>query len=137
MATIGITDEPMVQEIADRKEIVYPEYFDLLTLNSTLIELIRMLRSDSVKVGIVSTARRKNIINILNYFGISSYFDSILGGDEMKIPKPHPDSYVETMRKYNCDPRETLIFEDSYVGLTAAKRSGANYIKISDEFFKN
>lgn len=31
----------------------------------------------------------------------------------------------------NAKPEETLIFEDSLIGLEAAKRSGAYYIKIT------
>jgi HAD superfamily hydrolase (TIGR01509 family) len=34
------------------------------------------------------------------------------------------------MEREGVTPRETIIFEDSAMGLEAAKRSGAAYVKI-------
>jgi HAD superfamily hydrolase (TIGR01509 family) len=34
------------------------------------------------------------------------------------------------MRREGCTPRETLIFEDSAIGIEAARRSGASYFVV-------
>ncbi|MEI3553610.1 MAG: hypothetical protein V8Q54_02310 [Alistipes senegalensis] len=34
------------------------------------------------------------------------------------------------MRREGCTPRETLIFEDSPIGIEAARRSGASYFTV-------
>ena len=40
------------------------------------------------------------------------------------------DELGEAMRREGCTPQETLIFEDSEIGLEAARRSGASYFVV-------
>lgn len=56
--------------------------------------------------------------------------DGILSGADVARSKPAPDCFLEAMRREGCTPRETLIFEDSEIGLEAARRSGASYFKV-------
>ena len=42
-----------------------------------------------------------------------------------------PDCFLEAMRREGCTPQETLIFEDSEIGLEAARRSGAAYFRVT------
>lgn len=56
--------------------------------------------------------------------------DGILSGLDIPTPKPAPDCFLEAMRREGCTPAETLIFEDSEIGLEAARRSGAAYIRV-------
>ena len=55
--------------------------------------------------------------------------DGILSGADVARSKPAPDCFLEAMRREGCTPRETLIFEDSEIGLEAARRSGASYFR--------
>ena len=54
----------------------------------------------------------------------------------MKQGKPSPEIYLKVMVELSMKPEDTLIFEDSEVGIEAAKASGANYIIITPEQFK-
>ena len=56
--------------------------------------------------------------------------DGILSGADVARSKPAPDCFLEAMRREGCKPRETLIFEDSEIGLEAARRSGASYFRV-------
>ena len=56
--------------------------------------------------------------------------DGILSGADVAHSKPAPDCFLEAMRREGCTPRETLIFEDSEIGLEAARRSGASYFRV-------
>ena len=56
--------------------------------------------------------------------------DGILSGADVAHSKPAPDCFLEAMRREGCTPRQTLIFEDSEIGLEAARRSGASYFKV-------
>ena len=49
----------------------------------------------------------------------------------MENGKPSPEIYDKTMAELQVQPSDTLIFEDSEVGLQAAKASGAYFIKIT------
>ena len=56
--------------------------------------------------------------------------DGILSGADVEHSKPAPDCFLEAMRREGCTPQETLIFEDSEIGLEAARRSGASYFRV-------
>lgn len=62
--------------------------------------------------------------------GPNGAVDGILSGADVEHSKPAPDCFLEAMRREGCTPRETLIFEDSEIGLEAARRSGAGYFKV-------
>ena len=63
--------------------------------------------------------------------GPNGAVDGILSGADVAHSKPAPDCFLEAMRREGCTPRETLIFEDSEIGLEAARRSGASYFKVT------
>lgn len=62
--------------------------------------------------------------------GANGAVDGILSGADVEHSKPAPDCFLEAMRREGCTPRETLIFEDSEIGLEAARRSGAAYFRV-------
>ncbi len=89
-----------------------------------------------VKTAIASTAQRENLMNVLNYLLLADLFDEIIAGMGVKQGKPAPEIYLKAMDILKVSPEETLIFEDSEVGLQAAESSHANYMKISEVFFQ-
>ena len=62
--------------------------------------------------------------------GPNGAVDGILSGADVEHSKPAPDFFLEAMRREGCTPQETLIFEDSEIGLEAARRSGASYFVV-------
>ena len=62
--------------------------------------------------------------------GPNGAVDGILSGADVEHSKPAPDCFLEAMRREGCTPQETLIFEDSEIGLEAARRSGASYFVV-------
>ena len=63
--------------------------------------------------------------------GPNGAVDGILSGADVEHSKPAPDCFLEAMRREGCTPQETLIFEDSEIGLEAARRSGAAYFRVT------
>jgi HAD superfamily hydrolase (TIGR01509 family) len=56
--------------------------------------------------------------------------DGVLSSDDVVEPKPSPEAFLKAMEIEGVTPAETLIFEDSAVGLAAAEASGAAYFKV-------
>ena len=63
--------------------------------------------------------------------GPNGSVNGILSGADVEHSKPAPDCFLEAMRREGCTPQETLIFEDSEIGLEAARRSGAAYFRVT------
>lgn len=142
LTAYGIADPAERERLRLRKIALYPAYFDNITLNRPLWEFCCQFRQQGGKVWIVSTGSRANIDNAMAHLGIggpetpdaqcpAGRVDGILAGPDIARPKPAPDCFLEAMRREGVSPRETLIFEDSAVGLEAARASGAAYVKVT------
>ena len=136
MQAMGVDNERDVNLIKEAKRKYYPEYFHCLKKNAALIQLIACFHALGGKSAIVSTARKENLMNAVNYLGISQHFDHIFTGIDVKKGKPDPEIYFKAMDALNVSPESTLIFEDSQVGIEAAKASGANFLIVSPKQFE-
>lgn len=130
MKSVGIESTEEACKVRRRKIELYPNYFDTVTLNTPLWEWCQMMRRGGTKVWIVSTGHVDNITNVMRYLRIEDGVDGIITGDDVTRPKPHPDCFLKAMEIEGCLPSETIIFEDSEIGLSAAKSSGAQYVRI-------
>ena len=136
MSRMGIFDDNVAKEIKELKKEYYPQYFEHLVPNLSLVELIDSFHKLGCKTAIASTARKENLINAIDYLGLAQYFDLIFAGIDVKCGKPDPEIYNKAMAVLSVQPGETLIFEDSDVGVEAAIASHAKYIRVTDEWFR-
>lgn len=130
MAAMGITSTAIADQIKELKKDYYPQFFNCLKPNAALIELIAGFKALGGKTAIASTARKENLMNVVNYLGIAHHFDLIFAGTDVKQGKPNPEIYQKAMQELAVLPGETLIFEDSEIGIQAAKAAGAFVIKV-------
>lgn len=127
MRMVGVTDPEKIKALRQRKVELYPNYFSTVRLNEPLWSWCQMLRKSGVKVWVVSTGHPDNIANVMRHLNIESGIDGIICGDDVERPKPHPDCFLKAMEIEGVTAEETIIFEDSSVGIEAARRSGAAY----------
>lgn len=135
MERIGVLDTTICSKVKELKMQYYPHYFNQLVPNVPLIEFFKASRRSGVQVAIASTARKENLMNVLDYLGISTIFDFILSGADVKKGKPSPEIYLKALSKAQVEASQALIFEDSQVGIEAAESAGINYIKINSQFY--
>lgn len=136
MSEVGIIDDKEISEIKLLKSEIYPDYFSLIKLNKLLLNFLKAFKY-SGKIAIATTAQRNNVKNVLSYFGLVNLFDYILTGEDIKFGKPNPECYLKIMTHFRETPVNTLIFEDSPVGIAAAQATGASYILVNNSFYGN
>lgn len=134
LADIGITNPEQMRRIRQRKVEIYPTHFDMVTLNKPLWDFVQSFRATGGKAMIVSTGHIANITNAMRHLGIENQVDGILSSDDVVHSKPAPDCFLKAMQMAGVTASETLIFEDSEIGLAAAEASGAPYFKVELEF---
>ncbi len=130
LRAIGITNEEDIDRIRRRKIELYPTLFDSVCLNEPLWNFVQDFRKQGGRAWIVSTGQKDNIDNVMHHLGIEGMVDGIISSLDVTEPKPSPEAFLKAMEREGVTPAETLIFEDSAVGLAAAKASGAPYIKV-------
>ena len=136
MMATAVNDDKTANYIKEAKKEYYPQYFEFLKPNHALIGLIESFHAMGGKTAIASTARKENLMNVVNYLGIGEHFDLIFAGVDVKQGKPSPEIYLKAMEALQVKPEETLIFEDSQVGITAARVAGAYLLTVTEEDFK-
>jgi len=62
---------------------------------------------------------------------LDTYFNTIMSGEESIKNKPHPHPYLEMIRRLDIKPTNTIIIEDSIVGLRSALGAGAHVVALS------
>jgi beta-phosphoglucomutase-like phosphatase (HAD superfamily) len=65
---------------------------------------------------------------------LDEYFDLIYTREDVSKIKPDPEVYQKAMQKFNAKPEECIIFEDSLIGIEAAKKAGIETIAIYDKY---
>ena len=125
-------NEEIIEYVHKRKKELYSSYLNKAKINTHLFNIIESLK-EKYNIGIVTTASKKNTYDILKHFNKLEIFDLILTSDDIKNPKPDPEGYLKAIEYFNSKKEDTIIFEDSNVGIEAAKKTGSTVI-IIDQF---
>lgn len=120
-------DVDKMSEVKKMKARVYKKYFDKININIGLVTMLYHKKQSGHIVALATTASKKNVENVLNYFEIDDLFDYIITGENVKNGKPDPEVYNKVMDNYSyIKSSNVTIFEDSDVGLLAAHHSMVN-----------
>ncbi len=93
-------------------------------------DVVRMLRDCGLRLAIASSAVGDEIDEILRRLGIRDAFELIVDGAQVTRAKPDPEPYLVAARKLGVAPQRCIVFEDSHVGVVAAKRAGAYCVAV-------
>ena len=88
------------------------------------------LKKEGYKLAVCSNAIKQSVENLLSKTGLLQYVDFFLSNQDVECPKPHPEIYLKAIKKLGVRPESILICEDNIKGITAAKESGSNVLKI-------
>lgn len=124
-------DESLQRLLARRQEV-----FDDICRRSELQlmpgvdKVVRALHARGITLAVTSSAVRTSIEAILRRFGLRELFAVIIDGSEVRHGKPDPEAYVVTASRLKVKPEECVVFEDSTVGVQAAKAAGMFCIAV-------
>lgn len=104
-------------------------------------DVIKKLHSLGYTLAIASTTRRENMEiyknlnqNIISKARLCDYFSAIYTHEDAANIKPSPDIHIRLMSEFGVSPNECLIFEDSLVGVLAAKAAGIPVCLVYDKY---
>lgn len=88
------------------------------------------LKDKGIKIGLGSAS--KNALLILEKLNLTSYFDVIIDGNQVKKGKPHPEVFLKGSTALNVKPKACVVFEDASAGIEAAKAAGMTSIALGE-----
>ena len=96
--------------------------------------LLTRLKSNGIKVGVVTNSIRKSTEFMLQYAGLTNFMDVIVTNEDVSEGKPNPEGYLLAMKTINSKPGETLVIEDGHYGIQAGLSAGADVLQVKDPF---
>lgn len=85
-------------------------------------------------LGIASSGSRESIRRILLRLGLDRVFGVVVAGEDVTKGKPDPEPYEVAAFRLGVRPEECVVFEDSTVGVQAAKRAGCTVVGVRNPF---
>jgi beta-phosphoglucomutase family hydrolase len=89
-----------------------------------------LARSRPTPIALATNAEPANVDFVLNGTGIRSFFSVIVDGTQVAHAKPAPDVYLRAAELMTVDPANCIVFEDSPVGVAAARAAGMRVVGV-------
>ena len=128
---LGVSNEKDIEYVHNKKKEIYPHYFDQIRANDLLFEIARQIKENGTFLALVTTASRKNVLDLLSYFQYQNFFDLLVTQESVEKLKPAPDAFLYAMDYFGVENKECMIFEDSEVGIWAAEQCKATVFKVA------
>lgn len=100
-------------------------------------ESVEFFYNKRLKIGIVSGGPRNEVDLKLKKTGLYSLFQTIISGNDIERGKPSPDIYLAALKRFNLNPEDCVVFEDTQYGVEAAVSAGIECLAVTNEFSQN
>jgi HAD superfamily hydrolase (TIGR01509 family) len=131
IAEAGLALDPDL--IAREKE---KEYVDAISGGGAAIRPIaavlaiaRQRRSEG-PLAIASGSVRRLVDRTLAALGIADWFAAVVTAEDTPRHKPEPDAFLEAARRLVVPPAHCTVYEDTDIGLEAARRAGMQVVDV-------
>ncbi len=87
-------------------------------------------RIDPARAALATNAEPANVDFVLDGAGLRERFGAIVDGTQVAHAKPAPDVYLRAAELLGAAPANCIVFEDSPVGIAAARAAGARVVGV-------
>ena len=128
MARYGITENRDIF-IQKGRKYVMAEFKKNIPFVPGFKDLIARVSKNYI-TGLVTASPIRSLGWIRKKIKLDNYFQYIISGEETEKNKPHPHPYLEMMSRIGVRPENTVIIEDSILGLRSAVASSSHVIAL-------
>ena len=122
------------EEIRSEKDPIYSEFCRTsISMFPEARGIIEACHRAGYTLAIASGSYERDIRTILARNGIESHFAAVVGKDDIKRTKPHPETYLMACSLIDVHPSACLAVEDAEKGVRAAKEAGMDVIVIETD----
>ncbi len=106
------------------REHNYANHEKYVVAYPTVVETIRTLKDAGFQLGIVTTKLSDTAKLGLQITGMDQQFDVLIGLDDVKHAKPHPEPILKAINDLQANPMTTLMVGDNYHDIEAGHNAG-------------
>jgi len=81
-------------------------------------------------MAVASGGYRRVVEKTLAHILVHDWFDAVVCAEDTPRHKPEPDVFIEAARRLGVSPTACVVFEDTEIGLEAARRAGATAVDV-------
>jgi len=118
-----------VDHAAEIKERTFLEQLARIEAIGPVVDVVRRLRG-RVPMAVVTGGYHAVCSRILDHIGLGGAFDTIVASEDTDRHKPDPDPFLEAARRLGARPERCVVWEDSDLGLEAARRGGMAWVDV-------
>ena len=120
----------LFEKIFVRKQELTASAVSRVSRSTVLCSLLTRLRNEGYQTACATNCIRATLDSALDALGIRDLFTFTVSNEDVRLPKPDPEIYQLCHQKAGVDPKDTVIFEDSPVGLASAHASGSRVVCV-------
>lgn len=111
------------------KETSFLAQIDRIEAIDPVVDVVLRSRG-RVPMAVVTGGYRNVCLQILERVGIADCFDTIVASEDTSKHKPDPDPFLEAARRLGARPERCVVWEDSDLGIAAARAGGMEWIDV-------
>jgi HAD superfamily hydrolase (TIGR01509 family) len=120
---VPVPDE-RIDELTHAKESAFLDLLHHVTPIEPVLSIARRYRG-SLPLAVASGGYRETIAKTVEFIGVTDWFRVMVCAEDTPRHKPEPDVFLEAAKRLNMpDPTMCVVFEDTDIGLEAARRAG-------------
>lgn len=142
--TVGLPlDKAFIQLTNSRNEALTNRFLSLFRekankvmsrdtmLYADTINTLRYLKRSGLNTGIVTTKHHFRIVETLNLHGALDLIDIIVGGEEVKVPKPSPEGLLLAIDSLKEERSNVLYIGDSLIDAKTALAANVDFAAVT------
>ncbi len=98
-------------------------------------EMLKNLKQQGVKLALVTTRSKKDVLAILNKFSLDILFDVVITRDDVSVGKPSPEPILLALKRLSVSPGEAVVIGDMPTDIEAGKRAGSKTVALMTGLF--
>jgi HAD superfamily hydrolase (TIGR01509 family) len=119
-AQFGLALDP--EGVTASQRVEYERFLPTVQPIAEVVELAQRVARTS-PVSVASGGERKVVVRTLELIGLGQTFPVVVTAEDVVHGKPAPDMFLLAAERMGVPARDCVVFEDSVLGLEAAKRA--------------
>ena len=99
--------------------------------------ILDFFKQRSFKIGLATSSPLSLANPVVDKLNIRSYLQTITSAEELPFGKPHPQVFINCVAELNSTALQSLVFEDSFNGMIAAKAARMKCVVIPVSYQQN
>jgi HAD superfamily hydrolase (TIGR01509 family) len=120
---------PDIELLTRQKEEAFIAQAGQIRPIEKVVDIARRARG-KLPIAVASGGHRHIVERTLRHIGVLDWFPVLVAAEDTARHKPEPDVFLEAARRLGVDPARCTVYEDTELGIEAARRAGMRWVDV-------